>query len=318
MSLAQASFVAQSVDDVRAVQLRDGVAYYAYLTPGQLEYRYDRASAAADDGVNTIKPNSVSASSPGRWLRSSPVAAHEAATDPHPQYQRESEKGQVNGYAALDGAGTVPDAQIPAAIARDAEVSAAIAAHEAAGDPHPTYTTGAEASVIAAAAVAAHEAASDPHAVYQKESEKGAANGYASLDANGAVGEPAKKIRETGGPTVLDVGAIPDGQFLKRVGATVVGAAGGGGGGTFGQVTADFGLTNPGSVVVTVADPGVTTASRIVASVAIPSSRDLDEMELAPVQVAPGNIVNGVSFDLIAVSPDNEADGQYLLNYTRD
>lgn len=31
-------------------------------------------------------------------------------------------------------------------------------------------------------------------------------------------------IRETSGPTVLTVGAIADGEFLRRVGATVVGA----------------------------------------------------------------------------------------------
>lgn len=36
-------------------------------------------------------------------------------------------------------------------------------------------------------------------------------------------------LRETSGPTNLITGAIADGEFLKRVGATVVGAAGGGG-----------------------------------------------------------------------------------------
>lgn len=38
------------------------------------------------------------------------------------------------------------DADIPASIARDTEVSDAITAHEAAADPHPTYTTAAELS----------------------------------------------------------------------------------------------------------------------------------------------------------------------------
>jgi hypothetical protein len=36
------------------------------------------------------------------------------------------------------------DGDIPATIARDSEVTAAITAHEAAGDPHPGYTTSAE------------------------------------------------------------------------------------------------------------------------------------------------------------------------------
>ena len=38
-----------------------------------------------------------------------------------------SEKGQVDGYASLDGGGTVPDAQIPAAITRDSELTSGLA-----------------------------------------------------------------------------------------------------------------------------------------------------------------------------------------------
>jgi hypothetical protein len=127
------------------------------------------------------------------------VAAHEAAPDPHGQYELATNKGAIGGYAELDGAGTVPDAQIPAAIARDSEVTAAITAHEAAGDPHPQYLTAAEGDALfltptegnaayeAAGAVAAHAGAADPHAGYQKESEKGAANGYASLGVDSLV-----------------------------------------------------------------------------------------------------------------------------------
>lgn len=109
------------------------------------------------------------------------VADHVANADPHTQYQKETEKGVAGGYASLDGGGTVPDAQIPAAISRDAEVTAAIAAavaaHEAAGNPHPTYATDAD--------LATHAAAADPHAGYQKESEKDVAGGYPGL-ASGA------------------------------------------------------------------------------------------------------------------------------------
>lgn len=60
-------------------------------------------------------------------LEVSELAAHVAAADPHPVYQKESERGIANGYASLDAGGTVPDAQIPAAIARDAEVAAVYA-----------------------------------------------------------------------------------------------------------------------------------------------------------------------------------------------
>jgi hypothetical protein len=62
------------------------------------------------------------------------LAAHVAASDPHTQYQKESEKGQASGYASLDGSGLVPDAQIPSAIARDSEVTAAVAAEATARD----------------------------------------------------------------------------------------------------------------------------------------------------------------------------------------
>jgi hypothetical protein len=85
------------------------------------------------------------------------LSGHVAAADPHVGYQKESEKDIANGYAGLDASGLVPDARIPSGIARDSEVSAA---------------------------VTAHEGAADPHIGYQKESEKGVASGYASLDGS--------------------------------------------------------------------------------------------------------------------------------------
>lgn len=47
-----------------------------------------------------------------------------------------------------------------------------------------TALSGKEATGVAAGLIATHEAASDPHTGYQRESEKAAANGYASLDGN--------------------------------------------------------------------------------------------------------------------------------------
>ena len=188
------------------------------------------------------------------------AADHLTAPDPHGGYQKESEKGAAGGYASLDGSGLVPDAQIPAGVARDSEVSAAVAshegaanphavyltqaegdaaydpigtaanevdAHEGAANPHPTYLTEAEADglyveldqaewtdltdggsstlhthpggghpdlathdalgLATDAELSAHAGAADPHTGYQKESEKGAADGYASLDGSGTV-----------------------------------------------------------------------------------------------------------------------------------
>lgn len=80
------------------------------------------------------------------------------------------------------------------------EPTGAIATHEAANDPHPMYLRQSEADALydplgaasaaqsaAASALAAHAAAADPHTGYQKESEKGQANGYAALGADGKV-----------------------------------------------------------------------------------------------------------------------------------
>lgn len=110
------------------------------------------------------------------------VAAHEGAADPHTVYQKESEKGAASGYASLDGSIKVPIAELP------------------------TGTTGTTVALGNAAAglIATHEAAADPHTGYQKESEKAAASGYASLDAGTKV------------PTAQLGGAGADGtKFLR-------------------------------------------------------------------------------------------------------
>jgi len=44
---------------------------------------------------------------------SSGISTHVAASDPHAQYQKESEKGSANGYAELDATGKVPSGQLP-------------------------------------------------------------------------------------------------------------------------------------------------------------------------------------------------------------
>jgi hypothetical protein len=45
-----------------------------------------------------------------------------------------------------------------------------------------------------------------------------------AIASTGGSSGPAEEIRESSGPTTLTVGAIGDGQILKRVGSTVVGA----------------------------------------------------------------------------------------------
>lgn len=122
------------------------------------------------------------------------IATHAGLADPHTGYQKESEKDVASGYCGLDAGGLVPDARLPAGLARDSEVSSAISAavtsHVEASDPHPGYATDADLS--------AHVAAADPHTGYQRESEKAVASGYASLDGSTLV--PVAQLG-TGSPT---------------------------------------------------------------------------------------------------------------------
>jgi uncharacterized protein DUF2793 len=85
--------------------------------------------------------------------------------------------------------------------------------------------------------ITAHEAAADPHTGYQKESEKGAANGYASLDS-GTLVPPAQLpvlVGDSGSGGTKGAAPAPAagdaaaGKFLKADGswAAVSGAAGG-------------------------------------------------------------------------------------------
>lgn len=107
--------------------------------------------------------------------------------------------------------GTVPDARIDAAIARDAEVTAAIAAHAAAADPH----TG-----------------------YQKESELNTASGYAGLNASSRTTKGVDTTDDvivdlaTKGLVLKDVAGTP---HYWRVTISTIGAI----------VTTDLGTTKP-------------------------------------------------------------------------
>ncbi len=161
----------------------------------------------------------------------SAVSAHAGAADPHTGYQKESEKAAANGYASLDATTKVPFAQLPTGTGAS---QVAIGNHAHAGLYDPAGT--------AASGDSAHVSAADPHTGYQKETEKGQANGYASLDGTGKVPAAQLPAASGGGHTIEDEGvALTQRTSLNFTGAgvtatdtggkTVVTIPGGGGGG---------------------------------------------------------------------------------------
>jgi hypothetical protein len=120
---------------------------------------------------------------------------------------------------------------------------------------------------LASAAIATHEAAADPHTGYQKESEKGSANGYASLGAAARV------------PTAeLGSGTANATTFLR-------------GDQTWGAPTAsvaisvaeiDFGVDAKFSAVATITDAAISATSKIIITQAgiAATGRQADENEM--------------------------------------
>lgn len=165
-----------------------------------------------------------------------------------------------------------------------AEPAGTVAAHEAAGNPHPTYETSAEAQ----AKVDTHAGAADPHTGYQKESEKGAPSGYASLGADGLV--PDSELPDPPGSGAHDASAIsftPAGTIAAtNVQAAIeeVATEGGGGGGGGAPTDAQY---------VTLAANGTLTDERVLtpgigldltdAGAGAAATLDVDPSEIAAV-----------------------------------
>lgn len=108
----------------------------------------------------------------GHGTPADPIPAHVGASDPHTQYQKESEKAVANGYASLGSDGKVPAEQLPA------QSGAAITVREVDGTPTGQFTVvelpngtladqgGGVARYTPVDQVAAHVAAPDPHSQY--------------------------------------------------------------------------------------------------------------------------------------------------------
>lgn len=112
------------------------------------------AELTADDVAHAALPNAHHAEFT--------TATHSAIGDASPHH------AAAHAINSANHTGTLDDAQIPATIARDAEVTTAVSDHAAAADPHTNY---------------------------QRETEKGVAGGYASLDGSGLV--PDAQIAST-------------------------------------------------------------------------------------------------------------------------
>ena len=184
-----------------------------YTTPAQASAAAPVQSVNAQAGLVVLDATDVGAEALGAVAAG--VAAHEAAPDPHPIYTTTAEAGAaapVQSVNALTGSVVITPALIGAEPAGTA--AAQVAAHVALPDPHPAYTTTAEAAAVApvqsvnaatgavvldatdvgadpvgtsAAGIAAHEAAPDPHPIYTTAAEAGAAAPVQSVNAQAGV-----------------------------------------------------------------------------------------------------------------------------------
>ena len=188
-----------------------------YLTPAEGDAAYEPSGAVATH-AGAADPHPTYETSAEAAAK---VTTHAGEADPHTGYQKESEKGAASGYASLDAGGTVPDAQIPAAIARDSELHAEAhaAAHAPAGGDSldGTYATD--------AALAAHLATENAdHGLEHADLNAVGADDHHPQDHTHAV----TMVVFTGtGPSTFDKADYPDATHIR---VRVVGGGGGGGG----------------------------------------------------------------------------------------
>jgi hypothetical protein len=111
---------------------------------------------------------------------------------------------------------------------------------------------------------------------------------------------------------------IADDAINDQVDITI--EASGGGASNAGQVLVDFGATETDIVQTTIAAAWVTPASIILCNAAAVDTADhtADEVAVEKIQAYSTNLVNGVSFDIIASSASDSGTtwGKYYINYS--
>jgi hypothetical protein len=86
------------------------------ISQAQADARYLQKAGGTMTGDIVLKGDPTAVLHPAtKQYADASVTGHEAAADPHGQYQKESEKGAANGYAPLGADSKVPAANLPAA-----------------------------------------------------------------------------------------------------------------------------------------------------------------------------------------------------------
>ena len=167
------------------------------------------------------------------------------------------------------------------------------------GSSHAAVQAAAEAT--AAAALSAHEAAADPHTGYQKESEKAAANGYASLNASTRV------------PTAQLGSGVADSSVFLRGDSSW--ASPGASSTNIKQTEVDFGADPVAEASFTITDADVSGTSQLIASVAYeaPTGKDLDELDMDGLDLKCGPGTG--QFTLYARGLDGYVADKFKINY---